>query len=324
MTKGLSLRWDKNSIQRQWKPIDFDYPGTLSEIEQEYCRYYGIHFEKDFSHLMHGFGYCQIADFRLATHYFRPRLGLSKGTVLLLHGYFDHAGLFQHIIRFCLEQDYSVLIYDLPGHGLSTGEPAGINNFQQYVEVLHHYVTVCQSHFDEPWHLLGQSTGGAIAMAYLMAHRFDQINNPFKNIFLLAPLVRPVGWKKLLWLYAASKHWVKSVERKIMPCSHDAGFIDFLTNKDPLQYQRIPLSWVAALIDWASTFERVKPSPLSPIIIQGGEDTTIDWQYNLRVIDKNFNRPKIHFLPQARHHLVNESNEFREPLFDLLETYFKQ
>ncbi|MCF7982143.1 MAG: alpha/beta hydrolase [Pseudomonadales bacterium] len=317
----MSFSWDKNSIQRQWRPIDFDYPGTLSQIELEYCRFYGIDFEKEFSHLAHGFGYREIAGFRLATHYYRPRLGLSRGTLLLQHGYFDHAGLFNHMIRFCLEQDYSVLIYDLPGHGLSTGEPAGIDDFQQYVDVLDHFVTECRPHFDEPWHLLGQSTGGAIAMAYLMAHRFDTVNSPFKHIFLLAPLVRPIGWKKLLWLYTVSKHWIKSVEREFVLCSHDEDFIEFLRYKDPLQYRRVPLSWVASLIRWAMAFDKADRSSLSPVVIQGGEDTTIDWQYNLSVIDKNFYQPKVHFLPQARHHLVNESIAFRQQLFHILAGY---
>ena len=314
-----ALNWDTYSIQRQWQPIDFDSPTSLSPIEREYCQFYGLDFENEFTRFVHAFGYCEVADFRLATHYFRPQTGRSKGTMVLLHGYFDHSGLFTHLIRFCLERDLSVVIYDLPGHGLSTGEPAGIDGFHHYVDILHHYIPWCQRNFDDPLYLLGQSTGGAIAMAYLMEKGFTRMNSPFKNVFLLAPLVRPVQWKKLIWLYKVSKHWAKSVQRKFMDCSHDEQFIKFLQTGDPLQYQRIPLTWVTSLINWANDFEKITPSLLSPIVIQGGEDSTIDWRYNLSIIDQKFDRPQVHYFPQARHHLVNESVEIRNRVFQILE-----
>lgn len=317
----MALKWDRQGIQKQWQPIDFDYPAALSPIEMEYCRYYGIDLEHQFRHFLHGFGYCEIEGFRLATHYYRPRMGKSKGTLVLLHGYFDHVGIFRHLIRFCLEREYSVLIYDLPGHGLSTGEPAGIEGFQQYVEILGHYLATVRANFDEPWYLLGQSTGGAIAMAYLMANRLGPINTPFANVFLLAPLVRPVKWRKMLWLYRASKHLFRTVRRKYMLCSHDEQFLDFIKNRDPLQYARVPLSWVSSLIDWSENFAASGRSGLSPVVIQGGEDTTIDWRYNLAVIDEKFNRPIVHFLPQARHHLVNEAVEIRNQVFAVLGAY---
>lgn len=315
-----ALNWDKESIQRQWQPIDFDAPVSLSPIEKEYCRFYGLDFDNEFDHFVHAFGYHEVSDFRLATHYYRPRSGLSRGTLVLLHGYFDHAGLFTHLIHFCLERDLSVVIYDLPGHGLSTGEPAGIEGFHRYVEILDHYIVWCQRNFDDPLYLLGQSTGGAIAMAYLVEQGYTPGDSPFKNVFLLAPLVRPAQWKKLVFLYNASKHWVKSVRRKFMDCSHDEVFIDFVQKKDPLQYRRVPLTWVTSLIDWSNEFVTVEPSSLSPIVIQGGGDTTIDWSYNLSVIDQKFNQPQVHFLPQARHHLVNESTAIRDRVFGILES----
>lgn len=317
----MTLLWDKESIQRQWQPIDFDRPQALSAIESEYCRFYGIDFEQRMSHIEHGFGYREVGGFRIATHYFRPHLSISQGTVLLLHGYFDHAGLYDHLIAYCLERDYSVLIYDLPGHGLSSGQPGGIDDFKHYVEVLDHFLQQSRTHFDAPWSLLGQSTGCAIIMEYLVSHRISHSNNPFQNILLLAPLVRPVQWKKLLLLFQMAKRLVKSVKRQYMPCSSDPEFLNFLQREDPLQYRRVPLNWIASLISWADNFSAGERSALSPVVVQGGEDTTIDWQYNLKVIDRVFTQPKMHFLPDARHHLVNEAQPIRDRLFDILGEY---
>lgn len=319
----MARAWDKRSIQRQWQPIDFDRQAPLSAIELEYCRFYGIDFAQRMPGIEQGFGFQEVGDFRIATHCFRPHLNVSRGTLVLLHGYFDHAGLYGHLIEYCLKRHYSVLIYDLPGHGLSSGEPGGIDDFRHYVEVLDHFLSQCRGHFDEPWSLLGQSTGCSIIMEYLVSHRISPINNPFQNILLLAPLVRPVQWKKLLLLLRLSKRFVKSVKRQYMPCSSDPEFLNFLRREDPLQYRRVPLNWIASLISWAERFAEGEISELSPVVIQGSEDTTIDWRYNLKAIERVFTQPAVHFLPDARHHLVNEAQQIRDRLFDILDDYIK-
>lgn len=312
------MQWNKAQIQKQWRRISFEVRTKLSPIEKAYCAFYGIDFSQHHAQLSHQFGYFEACGFRLACHYYQWPEHQAKATLVVQHGYFDHSGLFRHLIEFALTQKLDVLIYDLPGHGLSTGERAGIDDFQHYVEVLDDCLKQFLPHTDKPWHLLGQSTGGAITMAYLTGAHYAQTSHPVSQVFLLAPLVRPLGWQKMLWLYRVSRHWVKSVRRKILLCSHDADFLRFLTQEDPLQDKRIPLSWVASLIEWASGFGEKERSTLSPLIIQGGEDTTIDWRYNLSVIDQVFAQPHFAYLPHARHHLVNESTQYRAQVFALI------
>lgn len=58
---------------------------------------------------------------------------------------------------------------DLPGHGLSpSGERAGIYGFEQYQQVISPMIQEAQSVLAGDWFLLGQSTGGAIAMDYVL------------------------------------------------------------------------------------------------------------------------------------------------------------
>ena len=110
--------------------------------------------------------------FRLHVQVFKPKLDKIQGTVCLLHGYLEHSGIYQPIIREILEQGFSVITYDLPGHGLSNGSPASIQNFDHYQQVLmavYQYV----KHADQlpkPWVGIGQSTGGAIWMHHLLEY----------------------------------------------------------------------------------------------------------------------------------------------------------
>ena len=57
----------------------------------------------------------------------------SKGSVVIVHGYLDHTGLYGHLIKQLLERQLTVVCFDLIGHGLSSGEPASIDSFDQYV-----------------------------------------------------------------------------------------------------------------------------------------------------------------------------------------------
>ncbi len=144
---------------------------TLEEPSREllaYRKLYGLHL-LDCEHWQ---GYVQMPLFRLHVQVFKPKLDKIQGTVCLLHGYLEHSGIYQPIIREILEQGFSVITYDLPGHGLSNGSPASIQNFDHYQQVLmavYQYV----KHADQlpkPWVGIGQSTGGAIWMHHLLEY----------------------------------------------------------------------------------------------------------------------------------------------------------
>jgi len=313
----LLLDWDKPGIQAQWHAFDFASTRPLSGIEQNYCRHYGLDFSDHIDGVQHRFGYVDVDGYKLATHYYLPATDTPRGTVLALHGYFDHSALLSHLIEFCLQRGYTVLVYDLPGHGLSTGGKGEIDDFLEYVRALTHYLTLLKQTLAGPLHLVGSSTGGAIIMEYLAEHKISTANSPFTSILLLAPLVRPVKWAKLLLMYYTMRFFVDGVERSFVASSHDKEFVHFVEHNDPLQNRRVATSWIGALVRWVGRFKRVRLD-LSLVIIQGGEDETIDWQYNLKMIQRNFDNPDVHFIPEARHQLANESQEIRQQVFAYL------
>ena len=314
------FEWDKDRLQAQWHAFDFAETEPLSDIEAAYCRYYQLDFSVRMPDVRHRFGYVDVDGYQLATHYYSPPGKPPRATVLILHGYFDHSGLYKHLIEFCLQRQYAVLIYDLPGHGLSTGKTGEIGDFQEYVRVLGHFVGLHKQVVDVPCHVVGISTGGAIIMEYLAAHNINTSSSPFASTLLLAPLVRPVEWSKLRLMHLLLRPFVKSVARTFVSSSHDADFVHFVEHADPLQNRRVAVNWVGALIQWVKRFKSVQLD-LSPVVIQGGEDETIDWRFNLKTIKRAFNCPSIHFIPEARHQLVNESVDIRRQVFEFLELY---
>lgn len=276
-------------------------------------RFYQIDFAQQHADLDCRLGVVEVAGYRIAMQVWRPPQALA--TLIVLHGYYDHMGLYGHVYDWALKQGYAVLCCDLPGHGLSSGARVSINSFQEYQQVLQALLAkAAQLRLPKPWHLLGQSTGGAIALDYILAQR---PLTAFGETILLAPLVRPRAWQQSKLLYQLVKPFRSSVPRTFSDNSNDPEFVKFV-RKDPLQAQILPTAWVGALAQWIPHIEQAKPSARSPIIVQGAADMTVDWQYNLNILTEKFSEPRILLLPEARHHLANEQVDIREQYFKFI------
>ncbi|MBA4723084.1 MAG: alpha/beta hydrolase [Alcanivorax sp.] len=313
----MSIPFSRDAITRSWHPLNWERFAPLDDPSLDYVSYYGIDFAARLPRLEHGFGYFDAAGHTLGIHVWRPPS--PKGSVFVCHGYFDHVGLYGHVIGHLLEKGFAVVAYDLPGHGLSSGPPADIDDFKVYREVLERCLSLARTHLPKPWHVVAQSTGGAIVMDFLLHHRFDADEAPFDQVILLAPLVRPFKWGTARWLHTLIRPFARSIKRVFTINSGDPDFLDFLENRDPLQPRRLPASWVTALKRWLPGFERAAPVPLSPVVIQGDQDETVDWRYNLDIIRRKFQEPRIHILEGARHQLANEQADYRERIFRIID-----
>ncbi|KAF0811116.1 hypothetical protein A167_00148 [Alcanivorax sp. S71-1-4] len=306
-------------IQQAWRPLDWKTPQEISGEARRYAEYYGIHFADRFPGLLHGFGYFEAAGHTIAIHAWMPPK--ARGTVLVLHGYFDHVGLYRHVIGHLLELNYAVLAYDLPGHGLSSGPRAAIEDFLVYRDVLSQCLAHEQNHFPRPWHAMAQSTGGAIIMDYLVSGGGGGEPAPFEKVILLAPLVRPMAWRSGKLLHSLVSPFRDYIRRVFTVNSNDPDFLHFLEHLDPLQHRALSSRWVGALKKWVPGFERASSVRISPVIIQGDMDETVDWRHNLSIIEDKFNQPEIHILQGARHQLANEHPDIRAQVNRILDSH---
>lgn len=315
----MSTHFDKNRIVQTWQPLNWEWPQHIEGEALKYARYYGIDFATRMTGVLHGFGYFETAGHRLAIHAWRP--ATPRGTVLVCHGYFDHVGLYRHVIQHLLSLNYAVLAYDLPGHGLSTGPTAAIEDFIIYQDVLSHCLAKKENHFPKPWHVVAQSTGGAIVIDYALHLSPSSAPFPFEKVILLAPLVRPTKWRAGALIHSLVSPFRHYVKRTFTINSSDLDFLHFHEHLDPLQSKLLSTRWISALKKWIPNIEAAAKVSISPIIIQGDLDETVDWRHNLGVIEDKFTSPEIHILKGARHQLVNESAEFRDSIAAILDKH---
>lgn len=306
------MPFDPHHVRASLKPLVPGLPTLLTPEEDAYLRHYGIHFTESIEGLAHQLGRIETDTHTIAAHLWTPRD--ATGSAVVIHGYYDHVGLYGHLIRFLLDRNLAVLSFDLPGHGLSTGAPADIETFDHYVEAFDACFRAFEAHLPAPKFLFGQSTGGAVAMEWLLANELTRATAPFEKIVLLAPLVRPYLWPLNRVLYEIARRMVKERPRTFVTNADNQEFIEFLRDRDPLQARTLPVQWVTAMQAWRKRFERYKPTDLAPFVVQGLADRTIDRKYNVKVIGRLF-RPRVFYIPEARHHLVNESPAIREQIF---------
>jgi alpha-beta hydrolase superfamily lysophospholipase len=265
-------------------------------------------------------GFREVAGFQILHQYFKQDDKQAE-TVLIVHGYTDHAGLFTKVIKQLLKKGKSVMVFDFPGHGLSSGERATIQSFDSYQKVFVECLHFFQSMVQQPIHLLAQSMGAAIVMHYLLIDWREE-DKLVGKVILFAPLVRPAAWKQALWSHRFLSLVVSSIPRSYSNNSEDPLFLDFVRYQDPVQHDRLPTQWVGAMIGWVKTFEALAGNNFPVWIIQGDHDQTVDWQYNLEHLKIKFPCARICLVKGAGHHLAGESDRLQEKVFAFMDEAF--
>ncbi len=281
------------------RPIDFS---AVSDAMQRYLSTYGFDQIVETHQVSYSVGWLALPDYRLVLHSWKA--SNTRGTVLVCHGLFDHVGLFLPLVDHLISSGFSVLAVDFPGHGLSEGERAVIDDFSEYGVLIDEVLSRLAESLVSPVFAVGQSTGCAALMSYVLSPERDI---PFGRLAFMAPLVRPRAWRRVRLGHAVLGRFVSYVPRRFGDNSHDPDFVEFLRSQDPLQPRHISTRWVGAMNRWGANFSRLPESDLPLLSVQGDEDDTVEWQTNLKEIGKKFSAHQIEILHEGRHHLVNEA-----------------
>jgi lysophospholipase len=267
----------------------------------------------------HRIGTINSGQYRLAAQYWLPEK--ARATVLIVHGYYDHLGLYRHVIRFFLEQGYAVLGFDLPGHGLSSGARAVIHDFDEYGHAIHDAIHTASPHLPPLTLGFGQSTGCSAWMNYLMA----DFPSPVERLVLFSPLLRPDRWQQQgRWVYKLLYRWIRSLPRAFQTNSADQEFLAFCRKQDPLQPRLLTVAWVGAMKNWLERFPTQPEIQLPTLIVQGQQDNTVDWRYNIPHILQKIPQAQLNYIAEARHHLANESPAIRAHLWQIVSDYLNK
>ena len=296
-----------DGIREKMKKLDEVQSDSYPQEVLSYFEYYGLNVNSD--ELEHIFGSFESNDQALAAHIFIPKD--YKATVIVMHGFFNHCGQLNHLIKYLTEQGYAVAAYDMPGHGLSTGERAWIDDFSQYSDALRDFMNVLTKKLKGPYHLVGHSTGASAALDYLLTCK----DSAFDKVVLVAPLVRCSAWGPSKTGFKLYSPFAETIPRVFRNNSSDEKFLQFVRTKDPLQLRCVNLKWVKALHQWNDKISDLEKCDSEVKILQGTNDKTVDWEFNIKFIKNKFSSVEVSLIENAHHELFNESANIRKEVF---------
>ena len=268
----------------------------------DFCQYYSIDFVGRSPAIEHRIGSVRSGQYSLALHSYQQPGATSN--LLLVHGYLDHTGLFGKLIEYGLNSGCNVVIFDLPGHGLSSGEPAAIDDFKEYSRAVSSVLAAIDLP-DLPWWTMAQSTGCSALM------EFSRTTNwPFCATVFLAPLIRPKDWFGVRIAHSLLHRFIDGTKRSFSDNSSNKDFLDFI-RQDPLQSKKISVRWVGALKRWLADLPMRDLGLGQVLVLQGDADETVAWRWNMKKVPVLIPQSQISYLEGAGHHLANESESIR-------------
>ena len=99
----------------------------------------------------------------------------QKGVICLVHGLGEHSGRYEHWAALLNQAGYTVLAYDLRGHGKSGGMRGHISSFNDYLNDTDLLLKEAKDRYPGvPQFLYGHSLGAIIVSDYVL-HRKPQI-----------------------------------------------------------------------------------------------------------------------------------------------------
>lgn len=198
---------------------------------------------------------------------FEPEV-VVKGTVLVIHGYAGNTLGFKYIINKLLKEGYRVTALSLPGHELASGNRGDIDNFNSYGLVIKDFIDLLKIKDIEPNFAITHSTGCTSLIIYNQFYEWS-----FKKVVFIAPLIRSSVWYPSKFIRMISKLFIDSFRTQWT---------------GPLAVENIPMHWFDKLISWNKEFKDYYIVDNSMLLLQGEDDTVVDWKYNISAIKEKY------------------------------------
>jgi len=218
----------------------------------------------------------------------------AKGTVVLVHGAFEHSGRHEWLARRWQVEGYNCLYSDLPAHGEYNGPEGHIDAFDEYIEEVSSWVEEAQA-FGKPIFLVGHSMGGLITIRTL-----EEKQLPVKGVVLSSPclgLVNPPpkimkGFYKVLDRVTPQMKFNGNLNPEHVTRDEEMLKRD---QQDRLILKKVSIRWFRELDRGMElAFKRIDSYPNLPtLVMQAGNDKIVDRRFSKKWFDQLSNHEKI-------------------------------
>jgi len=179
--------------------------------------------------------------------YFSPKKGLNlyyqkwmpenpKAILIFVHGLSEHVGRYNTFTNYFTVRNYGVCMYDMRGHGKSTGRRTHVNRFYDYLYDLSQFIEFIKKESpNAPIFLVGHSLGGQIVLNFIV-----KFSKGVRGVVVLSPNIEHKldlpKWKIRLGTLGAKWFPIIRVGNDIDPSclTHDQKIVDSYANDDSI------------------------------------------------------------------------------------------
>ncbi|MEM7402704.1 MAG: lysophospholipase [Myxococcota bacterium] len=243
----------------------------------------------------------------------------ATGSVVLVHGFSEYSGRYTHVVDALVHAGLNVLLFDLPGHGHSSGMQGHIDSFQQYVDSAKSAIDQANQLFDNAdITLLGHSMGGLVSI-----HAVAQSPSLVRRLILSNPLcasrVRIPAWQRLL-IHAIARVRPKQLfSLAIAPekLSHNQQMVQLYAN-DPLCIRQGSARCLLQLQEAMQLCEQCTHQLQLPVLLQLASD---DWVVDINEARRLFAHYRAAgsktVVYEGFYHEIYNEVEWQRPVTDL-------
>jgi alpha-beta hydrolase superfamily lysophospholipase len=238
----------------------------------------------------------------------------AVGTVVVVHGFGEHSGRYEHVFQALNAGGFSALGFDYRGYGQASGRRGFIERFDEYVDDAAFAVSKARQRAPGgPLYMLGHSQGGLVAAAYALdrQHGLDglALSSPGLGVALAVP-----AWKD-----AAAKLLSRFVPAFGLPTDlHGAdvtrtGEIAAAYDTDPLMVRKATSRWYVEFLNAQKRVMAGAPRIVLPtLVMQAGADKVVSAAASRRFFDA-LGAPDKKFISYdgLYHEIMNEPERVR-------------
>lgn len=241
-----------------------------------------------------------------------------RAVVCLVHGIGEHSGRYVHVADSLTRAGYTLISFDLRGHGKSEGPRGHISSYEAIMQDISSLLEVTNKKFPQlPLFLYGHSLGGNLVLNYVLRRQPH-----LKGVIATAP------WLRLAFEPPASKIALGKMTNYIWPSFSQKSGLDTKAlsrdlevvrsyENDPLVHNRISARmFISAYQAGQWALEHASEFSLPLLLMHGGDDNLISVEASREFANKINENCTLKVWDELYHEIHNEPE--KEEVFKFL------
>jgi alpha-beta hydrolase superfamily lysophospholipase len=231
-----------------------------------------------------------------------------RGVVAIVPGFNSHSGYYAWVAQRFVDQGIAAYAIDLRGRGESQGERFYVQEFGDYVNDVHEFVTTVRAHEPGlPIYVLGHSAGGVVATLYAAEHQ-EQLAGLICESFAFKIPAPDFALAVLKGAAHLAPH-LHVLTLKNSDFSRNPAAVQAMDDDTLIAHESQPLETLAAMVRADEVLERsFRDITLPVFILHGTEDHATSPRGRQQFFDEAGSLDKtLRFYEGGYHDLLNDT-----------------